>query len=163
VWLTLQVSAKGLGDHELGQLGLAYRHNGRPFEISGLALPKVATVVDPAIFRSKIVQPVWERATLEAELGSAQEKLAAAIGSGNSTDVDRALAAVPEQRRLAQELRSQRVLDGLVELERRGDQARRAQAAPAPERSAAAKRESAEAFSRARPSVYKNIRSDYGY
>jgi Ca-activated chloride channel family protein len=163
VWLTLQVSSTDLRDHELGQIGLSYRRNGSPFEITGLALPKVASVVDPALFRAKIVQPVWERATLESELGSAQEKLAAAIGSGNGADVDRALAQVPEQRRMAQELRSQKVLDGLAELERRGDQAKRAQTAPAPERSAAAKRESAEAFSRSRPSAYKNIRSDYGY
>jgi Ca-activated chloride channel family protein len=163
VWLTLEVPVTSLGDHELGEIGLTYRRNGQSFEQSALVLPKVASVVDPAVFRSKIVQPVWERATVEAELASAQEKIASAIGSGNSSDVDRALARVPEQRRLAQDLKSQRVLDALVELERRGDLAKRAQVAPAPERNAASKRENAEAFSRSRPSVYKNIAPDYGY
>jgi Ca-activated chloride channel family protein len=163
VWLTLQVSSTDLRDHELGQVGLSYRRNGSAYEVSGLTLPKVASVIDPALFRSKIVQPVWERATLESDLSAVQEKLATAIASGNSTDVDSALSAIPEQRKLAQELKSQRVLDGLVEVERKGELARRAQAAPAPERSAAAKRQSAEAFSSSRPSVYKNIRSDYGY
>jgi hypothetical protein len=163
VWLTLRVTASDLGDHDLGRLDLSYRRNGRPVELSAIALPKVASVVDPAVFRARIVQEVWERATIEAEVSAAQEQLAVAIGSGNSGDVDTALSAVPEQRRLAQELRSQKVLDELDDLERRGTEARRAQTAAPADRSVAAKRQSAEGFSRSRPSAYKNIRSDYGY
>jgi Ca-activated chloride channel family protein len=163
VWLTLRVSAPELRDHELGELALSYRRNGRSIEIPGVSLPKVASVVDPAVFRARIVQPVWERATIEAEVSAAQERLAVAIGSGNSSDVDSALSAVPEQRRLAQELRSQKVLDELIDLEKRAALAREAQAAAPAERSIAAKRQSAEGFSRSRPSAYKNIQSDYGY
>ena len=163
VWLTLHVPVNDLRDHELGQLGLDYRRNGRAFEIPGPALPRVATTVDPSVFRARIVRPVWERATLEVDLSAVQERLGVAIGSGKASDVDDALSAVPDQRRLARELGSQTVLDGLSDLEKRGVQAKQAQAAPAAERSAAAKRQSAEAFSSARPSAYKNIRSDVGY
>jgi len=161
LWLTLQVPNTQLTTTEIGEVSVRYLRDDKPYEVFAAALPKVACVKDDVDFRKQINQPVWERATLDEELGRSQEELSKAISSGTEADIDRAVASAEQQRKLASELKNARVLSQLDAFRAQAAPAKAAQASGGEARSQAAKRSTAASFGSRSKDSYKNI--DYAF
>jgi len=159
LWLTLQVPNSQLTSTEIGDVSVRYRRDDKPYEVSARALPKVACVKDELDFRKQINQPVWERATLDEELGRSQEELGVAISRGTAEDIDRAVASAEQQRKLATELQNTRVLSQLDAFRAQAAPAKAAQATGGEARAQAAKRSVASSFGYRSKDSYKN--ADY--
>lgn len=163
LWLTLRLTTEQLREHDLGQLSVTYHRDGKTLEQRAPELPRVACISDPATFRARIAQPVWERAILEEEMGRTDGKLGEAIKSGDAADVDHAVAATAATKKLAEQLGNAAVLRRVEQLEGEAREAKAAQRASAPARSHAAKAKAARSFSTRQGSVYKNANPAMGY
>jgi Ca-activated chloride channel family protein len=156
-WLTLRAPSAELRETAVGELSVRYRHDGQAFEVTAAALPKVACVSDAAEFKKRIVEPVWERAMLEEELGRSKEAMSAAIRQGNAKDVDDVVAAAESQQALAESLGNQRVIGQIAALRAEAPSAKAAQVAGSSARSVAAKRAIADSYDLRSKSSFKNV------
>lgn len=163
LWVKLEAQTGELRDLDIGDLRLRYRKGEAVHELRSPTLPKLACVADPALFRSRLVRDVWERAILEEELTHAQEKLGDAIASGSEAEVDAVVSRVTARRELAQQLGSTRVLEGIGTLTNDAERAREAQRAPAPARAVAAKAAKARGYNERNKSAYKNVDPGLSY
>ena len=163
LWLTLTVSSDRVSELGIGKLSARFRGSEGYHSLSAGSLPRVQCVDDWNVFRSQIHTPVWERAIVNEELNRAQENLGDAISRGTPADVDRELAEARRHSSLARSLGSQKVLDGISKLEDSGRLAKQAQAAPAPARSAEAKRQKATGYIQRNRDSYVNSDAMLGF
>jgi Ca-activated chloride channel family protein len=163
VWVTLQVPTQRLTHFPVGKVGARFNAGGTSYELEPRHLPQLSVVRDYARYRSGIRGDVWERAMLDEALSRSQEEMGDAISKGTAADVDRAMAKARRHARLAKDLGRKAVVAQIDTLEREAKAAKQAQAAPAPVRRAAAKRQKTNGYIRRNSSSYVNSNPAAGY
>ncbi len=154
VWLTLRVPSSGLGMRELGHLSLSYQRRGQPGYASVGSLPAVECVASYHQFQNYVHEDVWERAVLGSVFSTTEERFGDAIRSGSKQELDAALRAAEDERKLASSLGNTSVISKLDELGHKARAAERAQSAPAPVRNQEAKKSKARGYQRRNADVY---------
>lgn len=162
-WLTLKVPTDRLGQRAIGGIQVRYRREDKPFTVAANTLPPIACVGNEQDFRRGIVEKLWERATLDEELGRRKEELGEAIRSGTAADVARVKSLAMPARALAQQLGNDKVLDRLTDFDKRADEAKEAQLKGGEARVTAAKKQTADGFSSRGQSLYLNANPGRGY
>jgi Ca-activated chloride channel family protein len=156
VWVTYQVPQRFVGEYSLGTVAAQFYRQGQIEHVSVGSLGTVACVDSEAVFRTKIVRDVWERAVIEEELTQAQEHFGDAIRSGSKQELDDAVRKAEEHRKLARALGSSKVASKLDSLDEQAKKARSAQSAAPAVRNAEAKRQKASGYHERNKDSYTN-------
>jgi hypothetical protein len=154
--VTYQVPQRFVGEYNLGTVAAQFYRQGQIEHVSVGSLGTVACVDSEAVFRTKIVRDVWERAVIEEELTQAQEHFGDAIRSGSKQELDDAVRKAEEHRKLARALGSSKVASKLDSLDEQAKKARSAQSAAPAVRNAEAKRQKASGYHERNKDSYTN-------
>jgi Ca-activated chloride channel family protein len=140
LWVTLQLPTDQLRDLALGRFVLRYKHRDQARELSTGELPQIACVADRERWKRGIDKSLWEQNLLTEQFQDAQLQVGRAVGSGDAAGIDVAVKRFAENRELARELGSNKVLSKIAALEQEQGAAKGAAAAPAATRGYEAKR-----------------------
>ena len=140
LWVTLQLPTDKLRDLDVGRFVLRYKHRDQAREIHTEQLPQIACVADRERWKRSIDKALWEQNLMTEQFQDAQLQVGRAVGSGDAAGIDAAVKRFADNRALARELGSSKVLSKIEALEHEESAAKGAAAAPAATRSYEAKR-----------------------
>ncbi|HET8936801.1 MAG TPA: VWA domain-containing protein [Polyangiales bacterium] len=160
LWVTLQLPTDRLRDLALGRFVLRYKHRDATRERSTGDLPQIACVADRERWKRSIDKSLWEQNLMTEQYQDAEMAVGRAVGSGDAAGIDSAVMRFSQNRQLAQELGSTKVLSKIDALEQQSGQAKGAAAAPAAQRSYEAKRMKSRAQFERRADAYNDTPLD---
>jgi Ca-activated chloride channel family protein len=156
LWVTLQLPTDRLRDLAVGRFVLRYKHRDAARELTTAELPQIACVADRELWKRSIDKSLWEQNLMTEQYQDAEMAVGRAVGSGDTAGIDAAVLRFSQNRQLAQELGSLKVLTKIDALEQQGGHAKGAAVAPAAQRSYEAKRMKSKAQFERRADAYND-------
>ena len=156
LWVTLQLPTDRLRDLALGRFVLRYKHRDAARELTTGDLPQIACVADRERWKRSIDKSLWEQNLMNDQYQEAEMAMGRAVGSGDTEEIEEAVTRFSQNRQLAQELGSVRVLSKIDALEQKRGEAKGAAAAPAAQRSYEAKKMKSRAQFERRADAYND-------